>query len=125
LWRELRLTESLSMLHDAQKHLVDMLRAAQDIAEFTDGVSFDDYHDNKLLKAGVERKFEIVGEAMSRLARDAPSIAEQIYEFEKVIAFRNLVIHGYDVVSDPIVWDVVHNKLPQLIDDVNKLIDRP
>lgn len=119
----LQVTESSSMQHDPQKQLLDILRAAQDISDFTSGVSFTDYHENKLLRAAVERKFEIIGEAMGRLAREAPSTAEQVYEFEKIIAFRNLVIHGYDIVSDPMVWDVVHNKLPRLIDDVGKLID--
>jgi uncharacterized protein with HEPN domain len=51
----------------------------------------------------------------------SPETAAAIREFEKVIAFRNLVIHGYDVVSDPLVWDVIENKLPLLIEDVEKL----
>jgi len=48
---------------------------------------------------------------------------KQIREHEKIIAFRNLVIHGYDIVSDPIVWDVVQHKLPSLISDVTKLVN--
>ncbi len=112
------------MQHDAEKYLVDILDAANDIAEFSDGMSFDDYHENKLVKAAVERKFEIIGEAISRLSKESPETARLIREFEKIIAFRNLVIRGYDIVSDPIVWDVIQNKLPSLINDVTKIITK-
>lgn len=111
------------MQHDAEKYLVDILDAASDIAQFSDGMSFEDYHNDKLVKAAVERKFEIIGEAMSRLRTESLETAERIEEFQKIIAFRNLVIHGYDVVSDPIVWDVIQHKLPRLVGDVTKLLE--
>jgi len=111
------------MQHDAQKYLVDVFDAARDIAEFSDDLSFEEYQSNKLVKAAVERKFEIIGEAVSRLCKYSPAVAKQIGEHEKIIAFRNLVIHGYDIVSDPIVWDVIQNKLPNLLKDVTHLID--
>ena len=110
------------MQYDTEKYLVDILEAARDITEFSDRMSYDEYIASKLVKAAVERKFEIIGEAMSRLSKAAPATAEQIHEFEKIIAFRNLVIHGYDIVSDPIVWDVIQNKLPNLVADVSKLL---
>lgn len=109
------------MQHDVQKHLLDILTAAQDIQQFVGDMSYDDYHASRLVKAAVERKFEIIGEALSRVARMSPDAAATIREFEKIIAFRNLVIHGYDIVSDPIVWDVIQNKVPLLIDDLQKL----
>jgi uncharacterized protein with HEPN domain len=84
-------------------------------------MSFDEYHADKLVKAAVERKFEIIGEALNRLSRLSPATAAAIQEHAKIIAFRNFVIHGYDVVSDPIVWDVVQHKLPLLIADVEQI----
>ena len=109
------------MQHDVQKHLFDILSAARDVQHFVDAITYDEYHGNKLVKAAVERKFEIIGEALSRLARLSPDTASGIREHQKIIAFRNIVIHGYDVVSDPIVWDVIQNKLPVLIGDTEKL----
>lgn len=109
------------MQHDVEKLIVDIGAAARDIQQFVSGISYDDYHANKLVKAAVERKFEVIGEALNRLARLSPETASAIREYEKIIAFRNLVIHGYDVVSDPIVWDVTQNKLPLLIEDIERL----
>ena len=110
------------MQHDVDKLIFDIRTAAHDIQQFVTGLSFDEYHANKLVKAAVERKFEVIGEAMNRLANLSPDVAATIREHEKIISFRNLVIHGYDVVSDPIVWDVIQNKLPLLIEDVDKLL---
>jgi uncharacterized protein with HEPN domain len=109
------------MQHDVEKYVLDILTAAKDIQQFVGTMSFKEYHGNKLVKAAVERKFEVIGEALGRIARVAPDTAAAIREYEKIIAFRNIVIHGYDVVSDPIVWDVIENKLPALIEDVEQL----
>lgn len=106
------------MQHDIEKLMLDVRSAARDIQQFVGDLSFEDYHADKLVKAAVERKFEIIGEALNRLSRLSPETASAIRECEKIISFRNLVIHGYDVVSDPIVWDVIQNKLPLLIEDV-------
>jgi len=109
------------MQHDAEKLTYDILSAAKDVQQFVGDMSFDQYHADKLVKAAVERKFEIIGEALNRLSQLSPETVSAIREHKKIISFRNLVIHGYDVVSDPIVWDVIKNKLPLLIEDVEGL----
>lgn len=108
------------MQRDVEKLVYDLQSAANDIQQFVAKMTYEDYHANKLVKVAVERKFEIIGEAMNRLGRLSPSAVTAIRDHEKIISFRNLVIHGYDVVSDPIVWDVIQGKLPTLIEDLNK-----
>jgi uncharacterized protein with HEPN domain len=88
------------MQHDIEKFLADVLAAARDIQLFVGAMSFEQYHTDKFTKAAVERKFEIIGEALNRLARLSPETANQIRDHAKIIAFRNIVIHGYD--TDPI-----------------------
>ena len=109
------------MQRDIEKHLLDILEAAKDVQQFVGAKSFDEYHVDRLLKAAVERKFEIIGEVLGRVARMSPETAAAIREHEKIIAFRNFVIHKYDVVSDPLVWDVIRHKLPLLIEDLERL----
>jgi uncharacterized protein with HEPN domain len=76
-----------------------------------------------MLRAAVERKFEIIGEALARLLKFDPTIASRISESQRVIGFRNILIHGYADVADRLVWDIVQAKLPQLHLEVVALLE--
>jgi uncharacterized protein with HEPN domain len=75
------------------------------------------------VRAGVERKLEIVGEALNRLTRDHPDLASQIPDIERIVGFRNVLAHGYGVVDDEVVWDVITTDLPQLTATVEAMLD--
>lgn len=75
-----------------------------------------------MLRSAVERQYEIIGEALNRLRRHDPVTAALISECDRIIAFRNVLAHGYDAVDDRISWDIVENKLPVLRDEVARLI---
>ena len=64
----------------------------------------------------------IIGEALKRLNQAAPQAAAQITDQRRVMAFRNILVHGYDVVDDAIVWDVVRVDLPRLLREVTALL---
>jgi uncharacterized protein with HEPN domain len=107
---------------EARKYLHDMQRAADSLEEFTSGKSLEDYQSDALLRSAVERQFEIIGEAMSRLAKLDPQIAAQIRDYQRIIAFRNILIHGYAEVDNQIVWGVLVRNLPPLRQDVEDLL---
>jgi uncharacterized protein with HEPN domain len=70
----------------------------------------------------VERKFEIIGEALAQLAKRDPSIAARIAAHRRMIAFRNILVHGYADVDDQLVWDIVESKLADLRRQVTALL---
>ncbi len=107
---------------EAKKLLEDIRQASERILEFTEGKILSDYTGDVLLRSGVERQFEIIGEALNRLAKAEPDVANQIHHYRRVISFRNILIHGYDVVEDPVVWDVISNDLPALYERVRNLL---
>jgi uncharacterized protein with HEPN domain len=87
--------------------------------------SLADYDADAMLRSAVERQFEITGEAVKRVAKLDPAIFAGIPETSRIIAFRNILIHGYDVVDNQVVWDVIKYKLPQLSDHVITLLTAP
>jgi uncharacterized protein with HEPN domain len=73
------------------------------------------------LRSAVERQFEILGEALDQLSGLDPDMAEKIPELPRIVAFRNILIHGYAGVDDRLVWGVVESRLEPLLDVVAAL----
>ena len=107
---------------EARKYLYDMQRAVALLREFTVGKAFADYEGEAMRRAAVEREFEIVGEALAQLSKSDPEVAERITEHRRIIAFRNILIHGYADVDDRLVWDLVETKLPTLSREIEALL---
>lgn len=110
------------MQPDPRKYLWDALRAAGFLRQFAAGKTFGEYQDDVLLRSAVERQFEIVGESLSQLAKSNADMAAQVPELPRIVAFRNILIHGYANVDDALVWQVLTDKLPQLESAVRALL---
>ena len=108
---------------ETRKYLYDMQRAAVLLREFTSSKTFADYKRDAMLRAAVEREFEVIGEAMTRLARVDERVAASIDGYQRIIAFRNILIHGYAEVDDRLVWDVVETRLPTLAREIDELLE--
>ena len=111
------------MRDEILKHLYDVKDSALAIKKFTDGKTFNDYNENALLQSGVERKFEIIGEALNRIKKDEPEILDRIREYRSIISFRNILAHGYNGISNRVVWGIIEEDIENLIEDVNILIN--
>jgi uncharacterized protein with HEPN domain len=110
------------MKREIKKYLFDIQTSIDSINEYLgEDLNFQTYQENKLLRRGVEREIEIIGEAMSKLLSLDPSIA--IQSSRQIVDTRNWIIHGYDKVDDMIVWGIVTIHLPILRDEVNLLLE--
>ena len=112
------------------KHYYDALAAARAILSFTCNKSFDDYCSDEILSSAVERKFEIIGEALSRIKRSNPNDLDLINEWPAIIGFRNILAHGYDHIENTVIWGIIENQLPQFAKELAELpglldYDRP
>ena len=104
------------------KLLEDIRDAAAFIQEGVRGKTLDDYRADRILRQAIERNFEIIGEAMKRLAQHDAASAARIGEYRQIIAFRNILIHGYDLVDHRLVWSTIEQQVPALLNDVAALL---
>jgi uncharacterized protein with HEPN domain len=111
------------MPHDPIKLLRDIVDAADFILQQTGGRSLAEYEQNRLLRDAVERNFIIIGEALSRLGRVDPATAQTLGNFPQMIAFRNVVVHGYDPIDDAIVWGIIQNEVPRMSTAARGMLD--
>ena len=106
----------------AAKYLWDARQAADRITRFTGGRSYDEYLADEMLRSAVERQFEIIGEAFTGLRRIDPNLAATIRDLPRIVAFRNVLIHGYATVDDRLVWSVVIGELAELLTLLTRLL---
>jgi uncharacterized protein with HEPN domain len=107
---------------ETAKLLLDMKNAAERFSRFAAGKTINDYTNDELLRSGIERQFEIIGEAMTRLIKRDRSVAEKISDYRKIAGFRHALIHGYDSIDDETSWNIIANKLPVLRDELERFL---
>jgi uncharacterized protein with HEPN domain len=111
------------MQRDARAFLWDIQQAADAIQRFVAGLDVRTYAEAELVHSAVERKFEIIGEALNQVAKLDPVLARRIPDIRDIIAFRNVLIHAYAVVEHDRVWRIAEASLPGLRVAVAALLD--
>ena len=111
------------MRRDVRAFLWDIQAAADAIARFVAGIDRRTYAETELVHAAVERKFEIIGEALGQSAKLDPALEARVPDFREIIAFRNVLIHGYAVIEHDRVWAIAAESLPRLRAAVSGLLD--
>jgi uncharacterized protein with HEPN domain len=110
------------MRPEARAYLHDIAQAALLIDRFRQGRSFDDYLSDALLRSGVERQLEIIGEAVNKLSRADLATAAGLTGRARIIALRNILIHGYATIDDRVIWNILDQDLPRLQVEVRGLL---
>jgi len=106
---------------EIQKYLYDIQLSIDSIYEYLgDKRDFTNYQSNKLLRRGVERELEIIGEAANRILKLDSTV--NIDNARKIVDLRNWVIHGYDKIDDVIIWGIISKQLPLLKLQVEELL---
>ena len=111
------------MRPELRELIEDALARIGEIESFTNGLDEAAYRSDSKGKLAVERCFEILGEIFVRIKRTDPFILEQVSHAQKVISFRNILAHGYDQISDQIVWSVIQVDLPILKRELKAILE--
>jgi uncharacterized protein with HEPN domain len=111
------------MAADPRVYLHDILEAIAGVREALGDADFDTYRQRRPLKRGVEREIEIISEASRRVPRKLRD-SEPAIAWREIAGIGNVLRHEYQIVSDPIVWNIVHEHLPTLEAAVQRILRR-
>ena len=107
---------------DPRLYCDDILDSGNAILEFVEGLSFDDFCNDRKTYSAVIREFEIVGEAVGKLPESFRQRRPDV-EWQDIKDFRNLLSHEYFGVDLEIVWNIIEDDLPVLMDAVKKILE--
>ena len=108
---------------EIQIFLADIERSISEIYDFLpESRNFLEFQKDLKTRKAVERNIEIIGEAMNRILKIDPEIP--IEASRKIVDTRNRIIHGYDSVSEDVLWLIIVNYLPNLEKQVKELLTK-
>ena len=108
--------------HDPSAALRHMRDHAAEVESFVRGRSRDDLTSDRLLYHAVIRLLEIIGEAATRIP-DQMRTRHPSIPWRQISGLRNRLIHGYDAVDIDVVWRIVQNDVPPLIEQLNAALE--
>jgi len=111
------------MDNEIKTWLYDILQSIIEIESYFEGKPriFEEYRRDIKTKRAVERDIEIIGEAVNRIRKKSQGFV--INNANNIVGARNRIAHGYDKVSDDLIWSIVINHLPKLREEIQKLIE--
>jgi uncharacterized protein with HEPN domain len=101
-------------------YVADMKACCQRIAEYTAGLSREEFLGRRLVYDATLRNLELLGEAAKNVPEAARALAPGI-PWRRIVAVRNVLIHGYLGIDDDIIWDIVRNEIEKLLVALEKL----
>jgi uncharacterized protein with HEPN domain len=111
------------MDNDIKTWLYDILQSINEIDSYYENKPrvFEEYVTDIKTKRAIERDLEIIGEAANRILKKDKNF--KLDNVEKIIGTRNRIIHGYDKISDDLIWSIVINHLPKLKNKISRHLD--
>lgn len=110
------------MARRPEKYLYDIRDCCKFLVELTAEETIERYKADRIFRDAVDRELQIIGEAMMQLRALNPEIAAQMTEHDRIIGFRHVIVHGYDILDPNTVWRVVKEKLSLLHDEADALL---
>ncbi len=104
--------------------LEDILDACLKIQCYTENLTFEEFKENEMVIDAVIRNFEIIGEAANRLPDDFKDAHPEI-DWHRIRGFRNRIVHDYFGVDLAILWKIKNENLPNLVKQVQNLLQKP
>lgn len=108
------------MSREYRLYLNDMIEACERVLRYTEGLNAHQFFSSDMVYDAVMRNLEIIGEAAKAIPDEVRTQAPDI-EWRKVAGLRDVLAHVYSGIDNQIVWDVIHSKIPELLNALRRL----
>ena len=102
-------------------YLLDMLIAAREAREFSEGVTWDEFRDSSLHQHAVAKALENIGEAARKVSQETRAAYPEI-PWEQIINLCHRIAHDYFHLNLVRIWDIVQREIPSLIEMIQPLV---
>ncbi len=109
------------MPREYSQYLEDILEAIARIEEYTGGMSFEEFAEERMTQDAVVRNLEIIGESVKNIPEEVKRERSDI-EWRKIAGLRDILIHAYFGIDIEIVWDIVKSELPPLREKIEEML---
>ena len=109
------------MSRSLRLYLEDILSSSAKILRYTEGMTFEDFIRDERTYDAVVRNLQIIGEVVKNIPIEFRDKYEQI-QWRKMAGLRDILAHAYFSLEDEIIWDVVENKVPILIEQMREIL---
>ena len=103
-------------------YISDMIGFAEKVLDYSDGMSLESFVNSGLNYDAVLRNLELIGEAATHIPEDVRSMHSDL-PWRMIVATRNRLIHGYLGIDNDIVWSIIKDEIPRLLESLKVIED--
>ena len=101
-------------------YLDDMIKFCEKVLSYTEGLDQEGFEADEKAYDATLRKLELVGEAATHIPETIRDTFSAI-PWRKVVATRNRLIHGYLGIDNDILWSIIQDDIPALLNELKRI----
>lgn len=105
-----------------RERLLHILDAINTIQDFSKGITYKQYTKDLKLRLALVKLLEIIGEASGGLSDKITGKFSNV-EWPVLKSIRNVLVHEYFGIDYKIIWNSIHNKIPELKQIIEKILE--
>ena len=109
------------MSRDPRLYLEDMRNCCRKVMRYTERMTMEQLAADEKTFDAVMRNLEITGEAARQVTPDLKNRHPEV-EWRSITGFRDIAMHAYPTIDEEIVWDIAQHKVPQLLQQVERIL---